>query len=208
MAGTILTATGFAIAAIWTQLGTAVRRRHVESAIVIALACVLVGASTHAHSSWDLSEARLSSFSESDERWLTSLEEPLRIEAHLAPEDPRRSDLERTAVSKLRRVVPDFGITYIATTSTGLFEQTRDQYGEIHYRLGDREVVSRATTADAVLDEIHVLAGFPSAVDGDEDDAFPGHPLAAAPTGAPAVFYVMWPAAVAGAAMMSRRRGS
>ncbi len=121
LVATILTTAGLVIAAIWTQLGTAVRRRHFQSAIVIALACVLVGASTRVRSSWDLSEARLSSFPEADERWLTSLEAPLRIEAHLAPEDPRRFDLERSAVSKLRRVVPDFGITYIAATSTGLF---------------------------------------------------------------------------------------
>ena len=37
---------------------------------------------------------------------LAQIREPLRIEAHLAPEDPRRVDLERRALSKLRRVMP------------------------------------------------------------------------------------------------------
>ncbi len=39
-----------------------------------------------------------------DERALAAIPGPLTIEVHLAPEDPRRSDLERRALSKLRRV--------------------------------------------------------------------------------------------------------
>jgi hypothetical protein len=49
---------------------------------------------------------------------------PLRIEAHLAPEDPRRSDLERRALSTLRRVMPTVSVDYVSATSIGTFEQT------------------------------------------------------------------------------------
>ena len=51
-----------------------------------------------------------------------------------------------------------FEITYVFSTTTGLFEQTRSGYGEIHFRLGDRTSVSRRTTAEGVLDEIYALA--------------------------------------------------
>ena len=60
------------------------------------------------------------------------------IEAHLAPEDPRRFDLEHRALSKLRRVLPRCRSRYVSATSIGLFEQTAPHYGEIWYELGGR----------------------------------------------------------------------
>ena len=48
----------------------------------------------------------MNSFPEPDEEALERIHEPLRIEAHLAAEDPRRVDLERRALSKLRRAMP------------------------------------------------------------------------------------------------------
>ena len=47
--------------------------------------------------SWDLSENRGNSFSEADEQALRGIRGPLAIEAHLAPEDPRRFDFEHHA---------------------------------------------------------------------------------------------------------------
>lgn len=208
LAALIFISAGLGTAAIWTRLGVPVRRRVLESALLIVLAITSLWMSAFARPSWDLSEARMNSFTRPEERLLASLEEPLRMEAHLAPADPRRSDLERHAVTKLRRTVPDFDITYVSATSTGLFEQTRDDYGEIRYRLGARERVSRATTLNGVLDEIHALTGLAPEGEEDDDEVFRGHPLAVTPTGAAVVFYAMWPAAVVGAAMMSRRRGS
>ena len=60
---------------------------------------------TSAVASWDTSEARSNSFSRRDERLLRQIQLPLRIEAHLAAEDPRRLDLEHRALSKLRRAL-------------------------------------------------------------------------------------------------------
>ena len=98
-------------------------------------------------------------------------------------------------------------VRYSAATSTGLFEQTSEHYGEIWYELSDRKVISRATTADGVLGSIYEVAGL-TAPATTEEDIFRGHPLAAEPKGAAALFYGVWPAAVGAAALWNRRRES
>jgi ABC-2 type transport system permease protein len=199
---------GLSLAAIGTRLGVPARRRLLESIAVCFVAGVVVVAGSFARATWDVSESRMNSFPASDERVLASIREPLRIEAHLAPEDPRRHDLETQTVSKLRRAMPDFEIRYVSATSVGLFEQTSEHYGEIRYDLGGRTSVGRNTTTDAVLEAIYTLADRSPAVDQDDDHVFRGHPLAAPPVGAGFVFYGAWPAAVAIAAVISRRRRS
>jgi hypothetical protein len=204
IAGT-LTLFGLILAAIWTRLGVAVQRRTYESIAVGALSAAVMFASTFAAASWDASENRANSFSRGDEVALKGIRTPLRIEAHLAPEDPRRVDLERHAIAKLRRVMPKLQVQYIASTTTGLFEQTAAQYGEIWYELGGQRAMSRTTTAEGVLDTIFSLAGVtpPSELEG---DIFRGHPLAVPPKGAGMVFYGIWPALVVAAAFLIRRR--
>lgn len=203
LVATILTALGLIIAAIWTRLGVAVERRAYESAAVGALAVAVAFASAFATPCWDVSENRANSFSRADEIALRQIRDPLRIEAHLAAEDPRRVDLERRALSKLRRIMPRLQVQYIAATTTGLFEQTASQYGEIWYELGGRRAMSRATTEESVLETIFALAGVvpPAEID---NDIFRGHPLAVPPRGAAAVFYAIWPALVVAAAFFFR----
>src|SRR5262249_57749000 len=96
-----LIAAGLALSAIWTRLGVAARRRALESAALAAAAIAAILTFSFAGPSWDLSENRMNSFPRGDERTLAQIRTPLRIEAHLAPEDPRRLDLERRALSKL-----------------------------------------------------------------------------------------------------------
>ncbi|HJZ96650.1 MAG TPA: ABC transporter permease subunit, partial [Candidatus Solibacter sp.] len=115
---------GLALTAVWMRLGVSIRRRAWESAGVTVCAAIAIVCCTFAHASWDLSESRGNSFPESDERALRRIHAPLRIEAHLAPEDPRRADLEHQALSKLRRVMPEVQVQYVSTSSIGLFEQT------------------------------------------------------------------------------------
>jgi ABC-2 type transport system permease protein len=203
-----LTCAGLGLAAIWTRLGQTSSRRAIESAVLLASTTTVIVACTFVRPSWDTSEARLNSFALVDERRLESLGLPLRMEAHLAPEDPRRSDLERNAISKLRRTVRDFDIRYVSETTTGLFEQTREQYGQIHYQLGSRTGVSRATTVEGVLNEIYTLAEIAPDRDGDEEHVFRGRPLAATPRGAAPLFYVGWPALVAVMALIARGRSA
>src|SRR3954447_6681013 len=100
----------------------------------------------------------MNSFPEPDEEALSTIRSPLRIEVHLAPEDPRRVDLEHKAIAKLRRVVPKLQGEYVSATSIGLFEQTSPHYGEIWYEVGGRREMSRATTAEAALETIYEVA--------------------------------------------------
>ena len=201
-----LIAAGLFIAAIWMRLGVAVRRRASESIVVAALSTAAVVLWTLATPSWDLSENRMNSFSEGDEQALKHIAGPLRIEAHLAPEDPRRADLEHRALSKLRRAMPGVQVQYVSATSIGLFEQTAPHYGEIWYDLHGKRTMSRTTTAEGVLETIYELAGVPAPVETDEP--FRGHPLATPPRGAAPVFYLVWPALVFAAALIVRRRRS
>jgi ABC-type transport system involved in multi-copper enzyme maturation permease subunit len=200
-----LVAAGLALATIWLRLGVAIRRRAYESAAVGALTLAVLFACSFVSASWDLSEDRASSFSRADEEALESIHAPLRIVAHLAPEDPRRVDLERHALSKLRRVMPSVQVQYVSATSIGLFEQTSAHYGEIWYELGNRQTMSRLTTAEGVLETIYTLAGIGQPEE-NEEMVFRGHPLAAPPRGAAAVFYGIWPALVVAGAFIYYRR--
>jgi ABC-2 type transport system permease protein len=206
LASLSLVVLGFAIGTIWTRLGVAVRRRVTESIAAVAVASATLFASSFVTTSLDLSENRMNSFSRADEDALRGIHDPLRIEAHLAAEDPRRVDLERRALSKLRRVIPRVQVQYVANTTTGLFEQTSPHYGEIWYQLGDRRVMSRATTAESVLEHIYELAGI--AVPEESGDIFRGHPLAVPPRRAGAVFYGIWPALIIAAGVFHWRRQS
>jgi ABC-2 type transport system permease protein len=200
----VLIITGLGLAAVWMRLGESVQRRATESLALAVVATLAIAASTYAAVSWDLSESRANSFSTSDEAALKAIDRPLRIEVHLAPEDPRRSDLEHRALSKLRRIMPRLQVEYISSTTTGLFEQTALHYGEIWYVLGDRRVMSRVTTADGVLETIYDVAGLTRPVD-NTDEEFRGHPLPVTPKGAAVVFYVAWPVLVVIAAGLIRR---
>ncbi len=140
----------------------------------------------------------------SDEETLERIHKPLAVEVHLAPEDPRRVDLDRNVLSKLRRVMPGVSVHYVSSTSTGLFEQTADHYGEIWYQLGDQKAVSRETTAEGALENIFALAAL---TPGPETaSVFRGHPLAARPAGAAPLFYILWPALVLSAGLVVFRR--
>jgi ABC-2 type transport system permease protein len=201
-----LVATGLMFAALWLRLGVPVRRRVQESIALAAVAMLVVLSGSAAWPSWDLSESRMNSFPDADQQALAQIRAPLGIEVHLAPEDPRRADLDRKAIAKLRRVMPSVRVRYVSATSIGLFEQTAPHYGEIWYELGGKKEMSRATTAESALETIYDLAGIKPPLEAD-DQIFRGHPLAAAPKGAAAVFYGIWPAAiVVGAVLIGRRQ--
>ena len=201
----VLTTAGLALSAIWVRSGVAIRNRVAASLALGVLAILTVFACATARVSWDESEGRRNSFSRADEQALRQIRSPLTIVAHLAPEDPRRSDLEHRALSRLRRVLRSVDVRYVSATSIGLFEQTAVHYGEVWYELDGRRTMSRVTTADGVLATVFELAGIEPPQD-DARDIFRGYPLAAAPTGAAAVFYGLWPVAVAATAFFVFRR--
>ena len=200
-----LVLTGLALAAIWLRLGTAVRRRVYESIALGVSATVIILGCTLITPSLDTSENRMNSFPESDEAMLRQIREPLRIVVHLAPQDPRRLDLDRQAISKLRRIMPNLKVDYVSATSIGLFEQTSEQYGEIWYELRGRQEMSRVTTAEGVLETIYSVAGLTPPRENAED-VFRGHPLAVPPKGAALIFYVAWPSLILALSIFLKRR--
>jgi len=204
IATSLLVALGLILATIWTRLGMSVRRRACESVAIGAVTAAALFACTFVNVNWDLSENRMNSFPRADEDALLQIHEPLRIEAHLAAEDPRRLELERRALSKLRRVLPRVEVRYLANTTTGMFEQANQHYGEIWYELGGRRAMNRGTSAESVLEAIYSLAGMVPPPESGE--IFRGHPLAVPPRRAAAVFYGMWPAAIIAAGVFIRRR--
>lgn len=199
-------ASGLLLAAIWMRIGTPAGHRVRESVALAGIAAtVVVGSSMLVHANWDVSENRANSFSRSEESALRRLQAPLRMEVHLAPQDPRRADLDQRTIAKLRRVLRRFEVRYVSATSIGLFEQTNEDYGEIRYELDGRHAVNRLTTAEGVLETIFTLAGIEPEPES-EADVYRGHPLAVPPRGAPMFFYGIWPALVAVAAFIARRR--
>jgi ABC-type transport system involved in multi-copper enzyme maturation permease subunit len=188
----ILIMTGLSLAAIWLRLGRPVQRRVYESIALGLGATVAILGCTWITRSFDTSENRMNSFPRPYEAALRQIHEPLRIVVHLAPEDPRRSDLDRQAISKLKRIMPNLTVEYVSATSIGLFEQTNEHYGEIWYELGGRKRVSRVTTAEGALESIYSLARITPPRENAED-VFRGHPLAVSPVGAAPIFYVVWP---------------
>ena len=205
VAAILLTVAGLAVAAIWTRLGASTRRNTTESGAVALLAATALMVSTYLTPAWDVSEARLNSFRPVDEQLLRSIPQPLRVEVHLAPEDPRRVDFERRVLSKLRRVMTNLRIDYVSKTSTGLFEQSDEHYGEIWYEVYTFRTMTRATTVESALEEIFEVCGLLAPTEA-EDDVFRGHPLPVPPQGASVVFYGFWPAVVGAAAVLIQRR--
>ena len=204
LAAWVLIAAALVLASIWMRLGMPIQRRMMESAAVMCTAGVLAFGASFVKPSWDVSENERNSFAEREAGVLSKITTPLKIKVHLAPGDPRRFDLEKQTLSKLRRTMPNVTVEYVSGTSTGLFEQASEHYGEIWYDLGGKRAVGRTTTTDGVLDAIYELAGIQPPQEGEAGHR--GHPLAAKPAGAMPLFYVAWPLAVLGLGLFFHRR--
>lgn len=194
-----------ALAAAWLHSGWTTRARLGRSALVVAGGAVALFAASGFRPSWDASEDRRNSLSVTDARALAAVSAPLVVTVHLAPEDPRLADLERGVLRKLRRVLPTVDVRYASTTSTGLFEPVGSQYGEVWYEMSGRRLMSRSTTEPIVLETIYRLAGI-APPDARSEASYPGYPLASMPRGAAPLFYLLWPAAIAGLWLLRRAR--
>jgi ABC-2 type transport system permease protein len=147
----------------------------------------------------------MNSFSRAEESALRGITQPLHITVHLAAQDPRRMDLERRVLPKLRRALPQLTVEYVAATSTGLFEQSDPRYGELDYSLNGKSTVTRAVTTEGVLETIFTLAG--TSPTGAEEP-YRGYPLAAPPRFASILYYLFWPLLVLALALIYSRRNS
>jgi ABC-2 type transport system permease protein len=204
LAAVIVVTTSLVLAAVWMRLGVRVHRRLVESVFILCVTGVLGLAISFVNLSVDVSENERNSFDEVEEALLESITAPLKITVNLAPEDPRRFDLEKQTLSKLRRIMSRVTVTYVSGSASGLFEQAREHYGEIWYELAGKRIVGRSMTRDGVLDAIYELAGLQAPPEGEAGHR--GHPLSAQPVGAMPLFYVAWPLAVVGLGLFLQRR--
>lgn len=193
-----------AVAAIGIQSGRPARDRALRSIGIAASAIVLAMGAARLGGSWDASDSRMNSFSEAEEQALASLPTPLRIDVHLAPQDPRRRQFERGPLAKLRRAVRALDVRYTSRTGSGLYEQTDAGYGDIRYTLGDRSTTTRVMTDEGALEAVFDVA--PVAAPPDADEAYPGYPFTGRPAGTAIVFYGLWPALVAGLGIWTIRR--
>src|SRR5207302_8701265 len=130
------------LAAVWLRP----RRNQLSRFLGSIGAVVAIGfgllAGSLPRASWDLSENRRNSFSPSAEATLREIGHPLRVTVFLAAEDPRLMDLDRSILSKLRRILPRIDVAYAAHSRSGLFEGAGDHYGEVWYELDGRKVMS------------------------------------------------------------------
>jgi hypothetical protein len=163
--------------------------------VAIASAAGLAAAS-RLHVFRDATENRRNSFNASDAAALRALAGPLRIEVHLAPEDPRLYDLEQSLLGKLRRTMPNVEVVIKGDGAGSVFSGSGDDdYGKIIYFYNARQAMSRSTSEDEVLPLIFGLAGARRPMPGDSAD-YPGYPNIADTRAASVVFYFVLPAAV------------
>ena len=190
----LLGVAGFVIAAIWLRDGMSARTRALRTGAALAILIVAIYAGSQAKASFDLSENRRNSFPAPDEAALRQIRDPLHVTVYLAPEDPRRLDLDRNILARLERILPAMEVRYAAHSRSGLFEAPGDRYGEIWYELAGRKVMSRSTTERIVLENLYTLARIAPQAATESEAA--GHPLAAHAAGAAWIFYGIWPLAV------------
>ncbi|MFL5606400.1 MAG: ABC transporter permease subunit [Gemmatimonadaceae bacterium] len=167
------------------------RKRLAARALVLLLAtAVVLPIAARARASVDLSEDRRNSFSPADERALRSIALPIDVEVHLAPEDPRLADLERSVLRKLQRTRDGVSVRNVSAGGTGLFAAD-PHYGEVWYSVGPRRAMTRSTTGPIVLETIYELAGV--AAPRAAAPPYPGYPLVLRAGVQPYIFFVAWP---------------
>lgn len=173
----ILVALG--LAALWLHPGRPLVRKILPTAGGALVVALVFLAAPQVRTSWDLTEDRLHSFPASVEQALGRIPGRLDIEVRLSAEDPRWMDLDRGILRKLQRAVPQVRVARTGDPSAfGRYGQgDDDHYGEVVYRYGGREDLSRSTSAEEILPLIWALTGARPPVEGPEA-VYPGYPKA------------------------------
>lgn len=200
----VITMVGTAIAAIAIDLGEHAAARVRKTLFAMMIGAVAAGLLSFSRVSVDVSEDRRNSFPVAHERALRAIDEPLVLTAHLGAQDPRRIDLEREVLAKLRRVMR-VDVRYVAPGSTGMASRS-DHYGEMVYAIGDRADTTRSVIVPIVLEGIYKLANVTPPAEAADASSYPGYPLARIPSAIAVVFFGIWPLLVVAAWAVSRRR--
>jgi len=194
------------LGAVWMQTGVPRARRWFRSAATVWAAALIAAGCVFIPGGWDASENRQNSFDEADQEVLEHLAAPVQIDVHLAPQDPRRQQFERSALPKLRRTVPHLAVRFVARTSSGLYEQADPGYGEIVYTVAGRQGATRAVTDESAVETIFDLARITPPAEADAP--YLGYPFIGRAGHAPLVFYGIWPALIGGVGVWLSRRNS
>jgi hypothetical protein len=153
----------------------------------------------------DTTEDRRHSFSPAVEKTLQRIDQDFRITVHLAPDDPRLVDLDRSLISKLQRLMPRVSVVIVEPKRGGLFGAgSDDAYGQVFYEYAGRQEQSRSTNPKEVLPLIFGLARLP--IPEDKDWTFAGHPLVADAYLSGVWFYCVLPLLFASALWFTHRR--
>jgi hypothetical protein len=102
----------------------------------------------------------------------------LAVTVHLAPEDPRYTDLQRNVLAKLERVLPKMSVGLAGGRQSFAANAGDERYGEVEYVYGGRSDISRSTSPREILPMLYGLAGVrpPTPAPGAD---YPGYPLVA-----------------------------
>ena len=203
-----------AVAILWLHPGRQRGFRWAVTLGILVVSSALTALAGDVRGSWDVSEDRRNSFSPADERALSAIRAPVRVEVNLAPEDPRLADLDREVLRKLRRTVPNLVVVNTAQSRTGLFspptppgaqnpQRAAQSYGEVWYQVGAKREMTRSSVEPIVLEVIYGLAG--TVPPAREESSYPGYPLVTEPDTASYIFYLIIPAVVAAAWWWLRR---
>jgi ABC-2 family transporter len=205
IAGIAVAIGGFAaLATIWLPPGIAVRRKLTRSALCVGVTAVALVLVAQIRTSIDVTEDRRNSFPLADANQLARLAEPLTITVHLAAEDPRYIDLQRSLLAKLERVMPHVSIRLAAGRLSLTSPAGDEAYGEVEYRYGMRQDTSRSTSLPEILPLIYGLAGVPPPAPVPAAE-YPGYPLVSDGAFALAWFLGILPALIVLAWWRSRR---
>jgi ABC-2 type transport system permease protein len=177
--GAVAVILGFAaLGAIWLHPGVPLRTKALRSVLCFLAVASVLALATQVRTSLDVTEDRRNSFPAADQRALPNLREPLAITVHLAPEDPRYTDLRRNVLAKLERTLPDVTIRLASSGQSVVASSSDASYGEVEYVYAGRSARSRSTSHREVLPLLYGLAGMPVPAPAPGDD-YPGYPLVA-----------------------------
>jgi ABC-2 type transport system permease protein len=193
-----------ALAAIWLPIGIPIRAKLLRSLVCLLLVGGALSLAANTRRVVDLAEDRRNSFPAADERALQQLADPLVVTVHLAPEDPRYTDLRRNVLAKLERTLPDMTVRLASGQQTIVGSAEDERYGETEYSYGTRRDTSRSTSHREILPLLYSLAGVPVPAPSAGDD-YPGYPLVANGEAAVPWFFGGLPLLIAAAWWRSRR---
>jgi len=177
--GIVATIGGFgALAAVWLHPGVTVRAKLARSLGCVLVTGVLLALATQISLALDVTEDQRNSFPPADQWALAQMAQPLVVTVHLAPEDPRYTDLQRNVLAKLVRALPHVTIRLASGRHTLASSAGDEAYGEVEYAYGARGATSRSTSPREILPLLYDLAqvAVPTATATGE---YPGYPCVA-----------------------------